>query len=158
MKLQPPLPRRRAHRTQGLRRRRGFFFESFNQRAFDEAVGHPVRFVQDNHSRSAPAACCAACTTSVRRSPGQAGACGAGRGVRRGGGPARNSPDLRPLGGRRTERATTRQFWIPPGFAHGFLVLSEAPTSSTRPPTTTRLFPPCMAGLKRLRSSWRYGW
>ena len=32
---------------------RGFFLESFNQRAFDEAVGRPVVFVQDNHSRSA---------------------------------------------------------------------------------------------------------
>ena len=32
---------------------RGFFLESFNQRAFDEAVGRPVAFVQDNHSRSA---------------------------------------------------------------------------------------------------------
>ena len=32
---------------------RGFFFESFNQRAFNEAVGQPVDFVQDNHSRSA---------------------------------------------------------------------------------------------------------
>ncbi len=32
---------------------RGFFFESFNQRAFDEAVGRDVEFVQDNHSRSA---------------------------------------------------------------------------------------------------------
>ena len=31
---------------------RGFFLESFNQRAFDEAVGHHVEFVQDNHSRS----------------------------------------------------------------------------------------------------------
>jgi dTDP-4-dehydrorhamnose 3,5-epimerase len=30
---------------------RGFFFESFNQKAFDEAVGSPVEFVQDNHSR-----------------------------------------------------------------------------------------------------------
>jgi dTDP-4-dehydrorhamnose 3,5-epimerase len=32
---------------------RGFFFESWNQRAFDDVVGTPVRFVQDNHSRSA---------------------------------------------------------------------------------------------------------
>ena len=32
---------------------RGFFTESFNQRQFDDAVGAPVRFVQDNHSRSA---------------------------------------------------------------------------------------------------------
>ncbi|RYF75042.1 MAG: dTDP-4-dehydrorhamnose 3,5-epimerase, partial [Comamonadaceae bacterium] len=31
---------------------RGFFMESFNQKAFDEAVGHAVHFVQDNHSRS----------------------------------------------------------------------------------------------------------
>ena len=31
---------------------RGFFMESWNQKVFDEAVGHPVRFVQDNHSRS----------------------------------------------------------------------------------------------------------
>ena len=45
---------------------RGFFMESFNQQAFDAAVGHEVRFVQDNHSRSQRGVL-RGCITSCRR-------------------------------------------------------------------------------------------
>lgn len=104
---------------------RGFFFESFNQRALDEAVGHHVDFVQDNHSRSQ---------------------CGVLRGLHYQLPPHAQGKLVRVVSGRvfdvvvdmrrgsatfgrwvGTELSATehRQVWIPTGFAHGFLVLSD---------------------------------
>jgi dTDP-4-dehydrorhamnose 3,5-epimerase len=104
---------------------RGFFMESFNQRQFDEAVGCPVSFVQDNHSRS---------TRGVLRGlhyqlPPHA----QGKLVRVVSGAVfdvavdmrRNSPAFGRWVGEELSEANHRQLWIPPGFAHGFLVLSE---------------------------------
>ena len=103
---------------------RGFFLESFNAGVFEKAAGFNPHFVQDNHSRS-------------------------GRGVLRGlhyqiknpqgklirviGGEVydvavdmrRNSPTFRQWAGVRLSDENKRILWIPPGFAHGFLVLSE---------------------------------
>ena len=103
---------------------RGFFFESFNQRRFESLVGGAVRFVQDNHSRS-------------------------GRGVLRGlhfqmpnpqgklvrvatGAVFDVAVDIRPgsptfgrWAGIELSAENRRQLWIPPGLAHGFLVLTE---------------------------------
>jgi len=103
---------------------RGFFFESFNQRAFEAAIGGPAHFVQDNHSRS-------------------------GRGVLRGlhyqveqpqgklvrvvaGAVFDVAVDIRPGSptfgrwvGMELSADNKQQLWIPPGLAHGFLVLSE---------------------------------
>ena len=72
---------------------RGFFFESFNQRAFDAAVGAPVAFVQDNHSRSSRGV--RGLHFQLEPRPGQAGPRGPGRGVRRCGGHPQGS---RPFG------------------------------------------------------------
>jgi dTDP-4-dehydrorhamnose 3,5-epimerase len=105
---------------------RGFFMESFNARLFAEATGYAGPFVQDNHSRSA-------------------------RGVLRGlhyqVAPAEQGKLVRVVQGcvfdvavdvRRSSRTfaqwygvelsaeNKRQFWIPPGFAHGFLVLTDS--------------------------------
>jgi dTDP-4-dehydrorhamnose 3,5-epimerase len=104
---------------------RGFFFESFNERAFEAAIGGPAHFVQDNHSRS-------------------------GRGVLRGlhhqveqpqgklvrvvaGAVFDVAVDIRPGSqtfGRWVAAELTadnhHQLWIPPGLAHGFLVLSDS--------------------------------
>jgi dTDP-4-dehydrorhamnose 3,5-epimerase len=104
---------------------RGFFMESFNQRAFNEAVGHEVAFVQDNHSRS---------TRGVLRGlhyqlPPHA----QGKLVRVASGAVfdvavdmrRSSPNFGRWIGEELSEANHRQLWIPPGFAHGFLVLSE---------------------------------
>lgn len=105
---------------------RGFFLESWNQRAFDEAVGREVRFVQDNHSRSRqgvlrglhyqiePAAQAKLVTVmqgkifdvAVDLRPGSATF---GRSI---------GEEL--CGDERSS------LWIPEGFAHGFLVLSES--------------------------------
>lgn len=103
---------------------RGFFMESFNQRVFQEATGTHTTFVQDNHSRSR-------------------------RGVLRGLHYQARQPQgklMRVIAGEildvavdiRSDSATfgqwtsvrlsgdnQRQLWVPPGFAHGFLVLSE---------------------------------
>ena len=103
---------------------RGFFYESFNQRAFDEAVGRHIAFVQDNHSRS-------------------------GRGVLRGlhyqleqpqgkllrvtsGAVFDVAVDIRKSSatfgqwvGMELSAENNKQLWVPPGFAHGFLVTSE---------------------------------
>lgn len=103
---------------------RGFFFESFNRRQFETAVGRPVNFVQDNHSKSV-------------------------KGVLRGlhyqvlqpqaklvrviqGEVFDVAVDLRKSSatfgrwvGQVLSADNKRQLWIPEGFAHGFLVLSE---------------------------------
>lgn len=104
---------------------RGFFLESFNARTFREVTGLDVDFVQDNHSRS-------------------------GRGVLRGlhyqlqqpqgklvrvvrgavydvaVDVRRNSPTFGKWVGAELSEDNNRQFWVPPGFAHGFVVLSES--------------------------------
>ena len=104
---------------------RGFFMESFNQRAFNAATGTDHRFVQDNHSRS-------------------------GRGVLRGlhyqirqpqgklvrvtsGAVFDVAVDLRKSShtfgqwvGAELSDDNHHQLWVPPGFAHGFLVLSNS--------------------------------
>ena len=105
---------------------RGFFMESFNQQAFDQAIGARITFVQDNHSRS-------------------------GRGVLRGlhyqiaphaqgklvrvmqGAVFDVAVDLRPGSatcgqwfGVELSGTNHKQLWIPAGFAHGFLVLSDS--------------------------------
>ncbi len=81
---------------------RGFFYESYNERAFADATGLRVRFVQDNHSRSGRT-CCAACTTRSARPPaaGKAGARHCGRDLRRRGGHPQELADLREVGRRR---------------------------------------------------------
>jgi dTDP-4-dehydrorhamnose 3,5-epimerase len=105
---------------------RGFFFESFNQKAFNEATGTNHQFVQDNHSRS---------TKGVLRGlhyqlPPHA----QGKLVRVVQGAAfdvavdirKSSPTFGQWVGELLSSDNHRQLWIPPGFAHGFLVLSES--------------------------------
>jgi dTDP-4-dehydrorhamnose 3,5-epimerase len=105
---------------------RGFFLESFNQRGFDAAVGPGHVFVQDNHSRSARGV--------LRGLHFQLPPHAQGKLVRVVGGAVfdvavdmrRGSPDFGRWVGMELSAANHRQLWIPPGFAHGFLVLSES--------------------------------
>ena len=105
---------------------RGFFFESFNQRVFDEAVGRHVDFVQDNHSRSARGV--------LRGLHFQKGAKAQGKLVRVVAGAVfdvavdirRASPTFGRWVGVELSADNHRQLWVPPGLAHGFLVLSES--------------------------------
>jgi dTDP-4-dehydrorhamnose 3,5-epimerase len=104
---------------------RGFFFESFNQRAFDAAVGHHVDFVQDNHSRSMRGV--------LRGLHYQLDPHAQGKLVRVAQGSAfdvavdmrRASPTFGRWVGVTLDTYSQRQLWIPPGFAHGFLALED---------------------------------
>ena len=103
---------------------RGFFFESFNQKAFDEAVGHHVDFVQDNHSRS---------RKGVLRGLHYQVQQPQGKLVRVVNGLVydvavdirENSPTYGQWAGVELSGENQRQLWIPPGLAHGFLVMSD---------------------------------
>jgi dTDP-4-dehydrorhamnose 3,5-epimerase len=105
---------------------RGFFLESFNQRAFDEAVGAHVEFVQDNHSRSRRGV--------LRGLHFQRGEHAQGKLVRVASGAVFDvAADIRPGSptfgrwvGVELSSENQRQLWVPPGLAHGFLVLSES--------------------------------
>lgn len=104
---------------------RGFFFESFNQRAFNQAVGQEVQFVQDNHSRSARGVLRGLHYQLLRPQ---------GKLVRVVRGAVfdvavdirRSSPTFGRWTGAMLTEDNCRQMWIPPGFAHGFLVISES--------------------------------
>ena len=103
---------------------RGFFFESFNQRAFDEATGTSYQFVQDNHSRSAK---------NVLRGLHYQIQQPQGKLVRVVQGEVFDvAVDLRKRSktfgqwvGEILSAENKRQLWIPEGFAHGFVVLSD---------------------------------
>ncbi len=103
---------------------RGFFFESFNQQAFDAAVGKHVEFVQDNHSRS---------TKGVLRGLHYQIEQPQGKLVRVVRGAVfdvavdirKSSPTFGKWVGIELTEDNHKQFWVPAGFAHGFLVLSE---------------------------------
>jgi dTDP-4-dehydrorhamnose 3,5-epimerase len=103
---------------------RGFFLESFNQKAFDEATGTHYDFVQDNHSRSARGVL-RGLHYQVRQAQGKL--------VRVVNGAVfdvavdlrRSSPTFGQWVGFELSSEGGKQLWIPPGFAHGFMVLSE---------------------------------
>ena len=105
---------------------RGFFFESFNQQAFDAAVGAPVRFVQDNHSRSARGVLRGMHRQREPHAQGKLVRVTSGRvfDVAADVNPA--SPTYRRWVGVELSAENHRQLWIPAGFAHGFLVLSDS--------------------------------
>ncbi|WP_418119065.1 dTDP-4-dehydrorhamnose 3,5-epimerase [Variovorax sp. 350MFTsu5.1] len=104
---------------------RGFFYESFNGKAFDEAVGRHVEFVQDNHSRSAK---------GVLRGLHYQLAQTQGKLVRVARGAVfdvavdirRSSSTFGQWVGVELTEDNHKQLWVPEGFAHGFLVLSES--------------------------------
>lgn len=104
---------------------RGFFLESFNQAQFEKAIGRPVQFVQDNHSRS---------VGNVLRGLHYQSRHVQGKLVRvvqgevfdvavdmRGDSPTRGQ-----WVGARLSACNKRQLWVPEGFAHGFLAISDS--------------------------------
>jgi len=104
---------------------RGFFYESFNARDFAAATGLNVNFVQDNHSKSA---------RGVLRGLHYQAQNPQGKLVRVVSGEVFDVVvDIRPQSptygqwvGEHLSAGNQRQLWIPPGLAHGFLVLSES--------------------------------
>ena len=104
---------------------RGFFMESFNQRDFQAATGLDVTFVQDNHSRSRQGVL-RGLHYQVRQLQGKLVRVLAGEildvavDIRTG------SPTYGRWVSARLNAESHRQLWVPPGFAHGFVVLSES--------------------------------
>ncbi len=104
---------------------RGFFFESYNRRAFREATGQDPDFVQDNHSRSARGVL-RGLHYQVRQPQGKLVRVVAGEvwdvvvDLRR------SSPSFGRWVGLALSAANRRMLWVPPGFAHGFLVTSDS--------------------------------
>lgn len=105
---------------------RGFFYESFNQAAFNAATGTAFTFVQDNHSRSSQGV--------LRGLHYQLPPHAQGKLVRVVRGAVwdvavdirQGSPTFGQWVGQELTEDNHKQFWIPPGFAHGFVVLSES--------------------------------
>ena len=105
---------------------RGFFMESFNQKAFNDAVGRDVVFVQDNHSRSAKGVLRGLHFQRPPRAQGKL--------VRVTQGSVFDvAVDIRPASatfgrwvGVELSGANHRQLWLPEGMAHGFLVTSDS--------------------------------
>ena len=103
---------------------RGFFYESFNARKFKELTGLEPNFVQDNHSRSAKHVL-RGLHYQIRQSQGKLVRVVAGEvfdvavDIRKG------SPTFGRWVGHTLSAENRKQVWIPAGFAHGYLVLSD---------------------------------
>ena len=104
---------------------RGFFMESYNRRAFNEAVGQDIDFVQDNHSRSAKGVLRGLHFQLPPHAQGKLVRVTAGSVFDVAVDVRRDSPRFGQWAGVELSAENHRQLWIPPGFAHGFLVLSE---------------------------------
>ena len=104
---------------------RGFFFESFNHKVFEEAVGYLVSFVQDNHSKSSKAV--------LRGLHYQLAPMAQGKLVRVTQGKVfdvavdirKGSDTFGQWTGEMLSEENKKQLWVPEGFAHGFITLSD---------------------------------
>ena len=103
---------------------RGFFYESFNQRTFESATGLKVQFVQDNHSKSARGVL-RGLHYQIRQSQGKLVRVVAGEVFDVAVDLRRTSPTFGQWAGAILSEHNNAQLWVPPGFAHGFVVLSE---------------------------------
>jgi dTDP-4-dehydrorhamnose 3,5-epimerase len=104
---------------------RGFFFESWNRRAFAQIAGRDWEFVQDNHSGSARNVL-RGLHYQVRQPQGKLVRVVAGEVFDVAVDLRRSSPTFGRWVGERLSAQNRRMMWVPPGFAHGFLVLSES--------------------------------
>lgn len=104
---------------------RGFFYESYNQKAFNDAIGHPVTFVQDNHSRSIKGTLRGLHYQLPPHPQGKLVRVTVGEvldvavDIRKG------SPTFGQWVAETLSAENKRQLWIPEGFAHGFYVASD---------------------------------
>ena len=103
---------------------RGFFFESFNHARFEEAVGRPVRFVQDNHSKSIKGVL-RGLHYQVQQAQGKLVRVVQGEVFDVAVDIRRSSPTFGKWVGAHLTAENKHQLWVPEGFAHGFVVLSE---------------------------------
>lgn len=103
---------------------RGFFYESFNQRVFNQAVGREVTFVQDNHSKSAKGVL-RGLHYQIQNAQGKLVRVTQGEVFDVAVDLRKNSPTFGQWVGEVLSASNQKQLWIPEGFAHGFVVLSE---------------------------------
>lgn len=104
---------------------RGFFLESFNQQAFNKATGLDLQFVQDNHSRSAKGVL-RGLHYQIQQPQGKLVRVTQGSVLDVAVDIRRSSPTFGNWVGVELNSETHRQLWVPAGFAHGFVVLSES--------------------------------
>jgi len=104
---------------------RGFFFESFNQKRFNEATGQSATFVQDNHSRSVRNVL-RGLHYQIRQPQGKLVRVASGEVFDVAVDLRRSSPTFGQWVGAVLSAENKKQLWVPEGFAHGFVVLSEA--------------------------------
>jgi dTDP-4-dehydrorhamnose 3,5-epimerase len=104
---------------------RGFFLESWNAREFDNAVGAKVQFVQDNHSRSRRGVL-RGLHYQIKQPQGKLVRVARGRVFDAAVDLRKSSSTFGRWVGAELSEDNHRQVWIPFGFAHGFLVLSES--------------------------------
>ncbi|AIP97245.1 dTDP-4-dehydrorhamnose 3,5-epimerase [Salmonella enterica subsp. enterica] len=105
--------------------KRGFFMESFNQRVFDEALGHKVEFVQDNHSKSSKGVLRGLHYQLPPYAQGKLVRCVVGEVFDVAVDIRKDSETFGKWVGVNLSADNKKQLWIPEGFAHGFYVLSE---------------------------------
>ncbi|RXU64602.1 dTDP-4-dehydrorhamnose 3,5-epimerase [Pseudomonas protegens] len=103
---------------------RGFFYESFNAKAFEEATGLKKSFVQDNHSRSVKNVL-RGLHYQLEHPQGKLVRVIAGEVLDVAVDIRRSSPNFGRWASVRLSAQNNRQLWIPEGFAHGFVVLSD---------------------------------
>ncbi len=104
---------------------RGFFFESFNQARFEAAIGRSVQFVQDNHSRSAKNVL-RGLHYQIQQPQGKLVRVVQGEVFDVAVDLRKSSPTFGKWVGEILSAENKRQLWVPEGFAHGFVVLSES--------------------------------
>lgn len=104
---------------------RGFFFESFNQAKFEAAIGHAVNFVQDNHSRSVKGVLRGLHYQLPPHAQAKLVRCTLGEVFDVAVDIRQSSPTFGQWVGVYLSAENKRQLWIPEGFAHGFITLSD---------------------------------
>ena len=104
---------------------RGFFTESWNEDRFNEATGNTLHFVQDNHSRSSRGVLRGLHFQLPPHAQGKLVRCVAGAVFDVAVDMRKSSARFGQWVGVELSAENQKQLWIPPGFAHGFLVLSE---------------------------------
>ena len=103
---------------------RGFFYESFNQAQFEAAIGKPAQFVQDNHSRSVKNVL-RGLHYQIQQPQGKLVRVVQGEGFDVAVDLRKSSKTFGQWVGEILSAENKRQLWIPEGFAHGFVVLSD---------------------------------
>ena len=104
---------------------RGFFFESFNQAQFEAAVGRKVNFVQDNHSKSAKGVL-RGLHYQIKQPQGKLVRVVTGEVFDVAVDLRKSSPTFGKWVGTILSAENKKQLWVPEGFAHGFVTLSES--------------------------------